>query len=231
LVLRWVGDFLILAILALSGLYLKNNIGLVLEILAVAYLLWVLLKINGAVGLALAMIGAGQKDYAAIAQRAKREALPFFWNALKTGVVLFFGQILLVCPCFLFLNNFIFSPFLYVYENIKGKPAKKRSKELTAGFGWVILNRTTVILFAGYIFLAATVYIFLSRQVWSAVLLTAVIGLYLALVQSNFIRLIYEQTMEMQEQQTYSTSGKYKFITSFSIFVLVLVYISLHLGN
>jgi hypothetical protein len=228
LFLLMIRDFLICIALLLAGFYIKGKAGFILELLAVIYFVWVALKANAAIGLALVLISSGEKDHAAIAKKSLKNAFVFFWNGLQTGVILFFGQMLLVCPCFIFRNNFVFSPNLYVYENLRGKAAKERSKELASGFGWIILNRTAAIILMGYFFLILAAFVFASRSFYEGSLIVILMLFYFALLQSNFIHEIYTQTLEMHQQGIVNSSGKYKLITAFSVILLLLVYVGMH---
>jgi len=191
--------------------------------------IWVLLKYDGALGLALAYISIGEKKAFEIASKSQKNGLAFFWNALMTGVLLIFGQMLLICPCFLFRSNFVFSPFLFVYENIRGLKARNRSRELAAGFGWMILNRTAAMILVGYIFLIGfAIVAILNFSVIGAAILV-LFALYLALVQSNYVRNLYEQALTLHGAGTKIESGKYAFFLAIaSIAAVLLIYVGFH---
>lgn|GEM_PF-2762214 len=228
LCLYFLRDFLFLAVLIAAGTYLQNSWRYVFEIGAGLEVLWVFIKINGAIGIITSIISTGEGSIWQIARRGYKQSGIFFWNGLVTGVLLLFGQTLIFCPCFLFLNNFLFSSHLFIYENLRGKAAKKRSKELAAGFGWMILNRTVVFIFIGYVFLFFIAMLLYIKFFGLAIILVLVSALYFSQLQANYIRQIYQRTLEAHDQGvTVPAGSSYKLVTVFSIFVLFLIYVAI----
>lgn len=197
----------------------------------VLYLLWILIKINGAIALAATLTAIEAGTAREIARRSYNEAIRFFRNGLATGVLFLFGQILLVCPCFLFLNNFLFSPYLIVYEGVSGKAAKLRSKELAAGASWRILNRTAMLMLAGYAFLILMAMLLFTKLFWPAAAVILLSTIYFSLVQSNYIRAVYEYALELRQTNTVEIpASRYKLVTLVSILFLVLVYLGIKIS-
>lgn len=225
-------DFLFLAVLFGIAYFLQSWAMVLVETLAVFEILWIVIKVNGAIGMAVTLVAVDEQGAWKTAGKAYRKSAAFFRNGLNTGVILFFGQVLLVCPCFLLLNNFLFSPYLFVYEDLRGKAAKRRSKELAAGFGMLVLNRTAVLILAGYAFLLLIAILLLIKLFWLAVILIFISGLYLAAIQSNYIRLVYEQVLEMHQPGNAPEIApqKFKIYTAISILVLIIIYVGIKLS-
>lgn len=197
---------------------------------AIAWFLVLAIKYDGAIGCMFAYLPV-ESSALNIAKKSVRSGYVFFANALNTGVLLLFGQILLICPCFIFLNNFIFSPFLVIYENISGKKAKERSKEIVSGFGPLILYRTASFLFIAYLFLVLSIAIFFIKAAWLVFLVIAIAGIYLSLIQSNFVRQIYLEMLNLRKLGSLEDGiGKKKsfellFATVLLLLLVVLIYI------
>jgi hypothetical protein len=208
------------------GIYSPRNLDKVLEVIALLWFLYIVLKYNGALGLALIYASIDRKDFKQTAEESRRKGLKFFFNALRTGVLLIFGQMFMVCACFLFLSNFIFSPFLFVYENLRGKAAEQRSKEIGKGFAWLMLARTIALLFFGYgIFILVSLVLF-TKLVLLGILIIFFAGLYIALIQNNFIRQTYEEVISLQDRNiSPNPSLKYKVLTIVALITVVLLYI------
>ncbi len=170
------------------------------DIISLASILWLVvlgIKYDGAVGYMFASLPL-ETPSREIARTAVRRGFKFFINAINTGVLLVFGQMLLICPCFIAMDNFIFSPFLIIYEGRSGADAKERSRELASGFGYLVLYRTVSFLLIAYAFLALAIAIIFIRAEWLALLVLALAGMYISLMQSNFIRQIYLEMLGLQ---------------------------------
>lgn len=219
-------DAVLFALLLWFGYKIQGGIGLTLEIIAMLGFVYLFLKYNGALSLVLTDIAMGNVGSRSIAARSVKRGMRFFSNAFGSGVVLFLGQPLLACPCFLFLNNFIFSPYLYVYEDLGWKKGRARSRELAKGLGWFVLGRTLALLALGYFFIVVAIALFFLQSFVLAAVLMLVAAVYLGLVESNFIWEFYNQTMNMKmEHRIEAPNLKYKVLTSFSIVVVILFYV------
>lgn len=208
------------------GYWIRGVSGKVLDAVSILLVALLFVKYNGALGLLLTETAAGAKDFRALAARSAKRGIRFFVHAARAGVVLFFGQPLIACPCFLFLNNFIFSPYLYVYEGLDAASSRKRSVELSRGIGWLVLARTTGLLGIGYAFLFLCLTLLLLHSYLLALVLLAVIAVYFALVQSNFIRGFYMQVRDLPDKQRKtSNSLKFKTLTAVSIVILLVFYV------
>ncbi len=219
-------DLLISLVPLAFGYWLGGTGGKILDAVSIFMVAALFVKYNGALGLILTQTATGQKDYTAMARIAAKNGLRFFIHALRAGVVLFFGQPLVACPCFLFLNNFIFSPYLYVYEGLNAEQARKRSVEMSSGIGWLVLARTVGLLGIGYAFLFLCLGLLLVHSYIIALALLAVIAVYFGLIQSNFIRQFYLQIKNLPESARHQQSSlKFKTLTAISIILLLIFYI------
>ncbi len=215
------------ALLALGYYISKKNqpTGLIFEIFSLIYFLFWFLKYNGGLGLVYTYLSQGETKVLEIVQKSVRLGWKFFANALGAGVILFFGQVLLACPCFLARNNFIFSPFLFVYEDLDWKRGRERSRELSRGLAWFVLARTLGLLSIGYVLLLVAIVFLISAKPLVGVILFFLI-FYLGLVQSNFIRIFYMEMLSATEEQRQSDMGsRFKVLTSVSIAIFILVYV------
>ncbi len=226
LFLYFARDILLALVLLFIAVWFKGNAAIVLGIISMLWLLFVLLKYNGALGIMLTEIAMGRNHPRAMSRNASQRGAKFFFNAFGAGVILFFGQILLACPCFLFLDNFIFSPFLFAYEGLSWQQARQRSKELCRGLGWFILGRTLALLLIGYLLLLLSIVLFFVHFYLLAVILTLFVIFYLGLLQSNFIWIFYQQVLEIKdEHREIAASVKYKLLIAIGVGILVLVYV------
>lgn len=214
------------AIIFLSSVFdLERNIELAIQAAALLYIFFLVLKINGAMGIVLAEV-VNPSVKISTAWQAWSKGFPYFVNALRCGVILFFGQMLLVCPCFLFLDNFVFSPFLFVYEALRGKEAENRSKELAKGFGWTVLNRTILLLFVGYMLLFGSGLILFTQYYVLGIVLITLLIFYLSLVQSNIIYKTYSELLVLGEsERKEEPAGRYKVMTLVFLMGLVIFYL------
>lgn len=176
--------------------------------------LYALLKLNAAISLCYAELSLDQQDNSVfrLAYESWKKGWGYFYNSIYSGIFLFAGQPLAICPCFLLQTNFAFSPYLYLYEEKKGFEARARSKEITAGFGWLILQRTAVYLLIGYFML----FLLLAGLLipWGApwygqwfFLAVVVLSFYASLVQSQFIRQIYLESIQIHEAGETAIAG------------------------
>jgi hypothetical protein len=161
---------------------------------------YALLRYNGAAGYAFALSSEEDKFFVtAVMQAAKqswKNGIGFFFNSFNSGLLIVFGQTLAVCPCFLIQSNFIFSAYLYVYEGIRNKGARKRARELTKGFGWVILQRSAVFLLIGYIVIALLFLAAFAPHARIFLSIALVLALYASSLQSQFLREVYLESKQ-----------------------------------
>ncbi|MBU6447348.1 hypothetical protein KGQ24_00715 [Patescibacteria group bacterium] len=219
-------DLLLSLVPMIFGYLAGGTSGKVLDAISVLLVAALFVKYNGALGLILTETAAEKKDSAAMAGRAAKNGMRFFIHAARAGVVLFFGQPLIACPCFLFLNNFIFSPYLYVYEGLDARAARKRSVELSRGIAWLVLARTVGLLGIGYAFLFVSLALLLIHSYLLALILLAVIAVYFGLIQSNFIRGFYLQARDLPDSLRHAPANlKFKTLTVFSILILLIFYV------
>ena len=195
LALFFVKDILLVGILFAVGYLLGSKVGTVFQLASLIGLIYVLIKFDGSLGMALAFIGKKRTDYWKMAQESFVGGIGFFTKALRAGVVLFFGQTLMVCPCFLFLSNFICSPYLLVYEGIKGKDAEERSVQLAKNYGWTVFASTAQLLLISYMLIFLSALLFLTSYAWLGIILVIFFCLFLGLLQSNFV---YQTYLELQ---------------------------------
>ena len=68
----------------------------------------------------------------------------FFWISLLTGLAILGGFILFVIPGIIFSIWFGFSVYVFIFEDVKGTSALRRSKELVKGYWWPVFGRFLV---------------------------------------------------------------------------------------
>jgi hypothetical protein len=142
------------------------------------------------------------------AKIAWNSGIGFFVNSFNAGALIIFGQMLAVCPCFLLQNNFIFSPYLYVYEQIHNRDARARSRELTKGFGWVVLQRSAIFLLIGYIVLVLMLLAILTPHPLLWVIIVIIVAVYVGALQSQFVRQIYLESKNVDRSRLAGHSQK-----------------------
>jgi hypothetical protein len=206
------------AALAIYGAgYFLSDHGLVRAILFVVLAIvgaYAFIRWNGAIAYAYAADtidpenGGSVTSILTSAKTAWNTGLGFFVNSFNAGVLIIFGQMLAVCPCFLLQNNFIFSPYLYVYEQMHNHDARARSRELTKGFGWVVLQRSAIFLLIGYIVLVLMLLAILAPDPLFWVILVILLALYAGALQSQFIRQIYLESKNVDRSRLAGYSQK-----------------------
>jgi hypothetical protein len=77
--------------------------------------------------------------------------------------------------------------------------ARKRSRELTEGFGGLVLRRSAGYLLIGYVVLALLVLAILSPHPSEFVALAAVIAVFAGVVQNVFVHEVYEESKSLHE--------------------------------
>ena len=195
----------------------------ILKVVSFIWFVYLFFVYNGALGYLFALIPTnGSFNQVWL---ARKKGLVFMLSSLRVGVLLLFGQLFAVCLCFLFMKNYIISPYLYIYEGLAGKKAEERSVELARGFGWDVLSRTVMFLISGY---AALVLIVLLGFVVQSIYLYILISfafLFIGLVQSNIIYSLYNTLKTIPEEARGRTqSVSYRLAVVSLVFVAVAIY-------
>lgn len=191
---------------------------------AYAFIRW-----NGAIAYAYAADTIDQGNIGSVssilvsAKTAWNTGIGFFVNSFNAGVLIIFGQMLAVCPCFLLQNNFIFSPYLYVYEQMHNHDARARSRELTKGFGWIVLQRSAIFLLIGYIVLVLMLLAVLAPHPLFWVIIVILLALYAGALQSQFIRQIYLESKNVDRSRLAGHSQKSWVTPTILTVVLILI--------
>ena len=209
-----------------ADIHTTNRAGFWVEVLATIYFIYVAIMFNAALGLSYAYIATGEHSGREISKKSAEKAWQFSKHGWITGNFLLFGQIFLVCPCFLLLDNFIFSPFLFVYEGMYGKKAEERSVELAQGSEWFILNRTLSLLLINYSFLIISASLLFTRLYILGIVLLVVGTIYTGLFQSNYIYTFYKEAIAVRQSGAeIHASSKYRTYTIIAIVGLIAAYI------
>lgn len=192
------GVIFFLLLLLVQGAFLRGmplRIEQTLEVLIGLMALYSLVRWNGAIAYAFASSTVEEEfnktSMMLTARKSWKNGIGFFLNSFNAGLLIIFGQTLAICPCFLLQSNFVFSAYLYVYEGLRNKDARKRARELTKGFGWVILQRSAVFLLIGYIVIALLFVSAFAPHPAIFLSLFLVVALYASSIQSQFLREIY----------------------------------------
>jgi hypothetical protein len=224
LLLFWLSKFI--------PIELQNILYLIIFIL----FLYVLLKLNAALAYLYGAIGMDHASSRSLARDAWDGGFSFFINSFSAGMLLFAGQSLVICPCFLLQTNFAFSPYLYMYENLRNKEARERSVDITKGFGKLILQRTAGYLLIGYFVLLLLLITLLIpwKIFWFGPWLfiaVIVFSFYISLVQSQFIRLIYLEALQLHDsgeeelkELNNANKNKWPVVTILLILLAVILY-------
>ena len=69
----------------------------------------------------------------------------FFWVGFLKGVITLIGFIIFIIPGIVFAIWFSFASYVFVFENIKGFDALKKSRKLGRGYWWPIFWRMVAI--------------------------------------------------------------------------------------
>jgi hypothetical protein len=86
--------------------------------------------------------------------------------------------------------------------------ARARSRELTKGFGWVVLQRSAIFLLIGYIVLVLMLLAILAPDPLFWVILVILLALYAGALQSQFIRQIYLESKNVDRSRLAGYSQK-----------------------
>lgn len=68
----------------------------------------------------------------------------YAWIAFLMGIIMMAGFLLLIIPGIIFSIWFSLSLYVFVFEEVKGMKALKRSKELVYGYWWPVFGRLFV---------------------------------------------------------------------------------------
>ena len=206
----------------------------ILEFLVLLVGIYALLRWNGAIAYAFAVSTtdefAGEPIFR-VAKKSWKNGIGFFINSFNTGMLILFGQTLAICPCFLMQSNFIFSPYLYVYEGLKNRAARKRARELTKGFGWVVLQRSSIFLLIGYLVIAIIFLSIFAPHPIIFITIALLLAMYASSIQSHFLREIYLESKEHHAAAHDSPPKRTWIISSTVVAVIVIiVYYSIKFG-
>ncbi len=194
--------------------------------ISLVWFIYLFFAYNGALGYLFGSIPTNPSFTQAWESRKK--GLRFQINSLRVGVLLLFGQLFLVCLCFLFLSNYITSPYLYIYEGLSGKKAEERSVELARGFSWDVLSRTLLLLISGY---AALILIVLIGFTTASVLLYTIAPLaflFIGLVQSNIIYSLYNDLKSIPgEERGKERTVPYRLAVIALLLLVVVIYVTI----
>jgi hypothetical protein len=194
-----------------------------LRIVSSVWMVYLFLSYNGALGYLFGVIPTNG-DFTQT-WTARKRGLSFMVSSLKVGVLLLFGQLFLVCLCFLLMKNYIVSPYLFIYENLSGKAAEQRSVELARGFGWDLLSRTALLLIFAYASLILVVIVGYSTQSIYIYVLMALAFLFIGLVQSNIIFSLYNVLRSIPEEaRGQQKPMSYRFAVVSLIFIAAAIY-------
>lgn len=76
-----------------------------------------------------------------------KKLLPYCWVSLLVGLYLMVGAFLLIIPGIIFFIWYAFANYAVISENMKGKKALQRSKELVQERWWGVFERMLLIIF------------------------------------------------------------------------------------
>lgn len=83
-------------------------------------------------------------DLKALYKAGWQKFLSYLWVSILAGVIIFIGLVLLIIPGIIFAVWLAFSTYIVVLENIKGKEALSKSKELSKNRWWAVFGRLLV---------------------------------------------------------------------------------------
>lgn len=72
---------------------------------------------------------------------AKSSLVSYGWIVFLGAIIIFLGFLFFIIPGIIFSIWFSFFQYVFIFENIKGKKALSRSKELVKGHFWPVLGR------------------------------------------------------------------------------------------
>lgn len=77
-------------------------------------------------------------------RQARKKLTSFIWVNILEGLIIGIGFMLLFIPGIIFMTWFMFSPYVFICDGIKGKAALSKSKELVKGYWWPIFGRILI---------------------------------------------------------------------------------------
>ena len=86
--------------------------------------------------------------------RAKKIAFKFFTLNLLIGIFVFLWSLLFVIPGIYMAIAYSMAIWIFIYENISGTAAIKKSKELVKGYWWAVVGRLAGVYLLFYLVLA-----------------------------------------------------------------------------
>lgn len=90
--------------------------------------------------------GSNQTKIKDIMPAAWKKAGSFFWVLFLAGLFTILGFILLVIPGIIFMVWMAFASYIFVFEDIRGVAALKKSREFARGYWWPLFGRILIII-------------------------------------------------------------------------------------
>lgn len=132
-------------------------------------------------------------------KRGLSKIWPYLGTEALAGLAVLGGTILLVIPGIIFAIWFTFSSYLVVSENLSGKAALSRSKQLVKGSFWAVLGRSA---FIGLIvFIASLIFGFIFSFVFGEGMEnvgTLISSILISPLATIYIFLIYEELKKIK---------------------------------
>ncbi len=73
----------------------------------------------------------------------------YYWVVFLRAIITVAGFVLLVVPGIIFSVWFIFAPYIFIFEDVKGMQALSRSRELVKGYWWPVFGRMALLALIG----------------------------------------------------------------------------------
>lgn len=112
---------------------------LILWLSAIIISLWSQLSLTLAVGSTNNSASALQ-----VLRSAWRKLNSYIWVSFLMGIITAAGFVLFIIPGIVFAFWFVFAPYLFALENLKGMEALKQSMALVSGYWWSVFSRFLV---------------------------------------------------------------------------------------
>lgn len=117
-------------------------VGIILVILFVAAVLFLIyFAIRSQIGMYLVLKNPTM-EFKELFKSTKSLFWKFFGLSLLSGVLIFLWTLLLIIPGIIFGIFYSFVLYLFIFEDVRGMNAIKRSKALVTGYWWAVFGRT-----------------------------------------------------------------------------------------
>lgn len=133
-----------------------------------------------------------------------KRGLHKIWPSLGTnalvGLAVLGGLILLIAPGFIFAIWFAFASYLVVAENLSGKKALSRSKQLVKGSFWAVVGRSLVlgiIMIVISLILNSLFSFMFGKDIGSAI--SSIASIFIAPFTTIYMVLIYEELKKIKD--------------------------------